>query len=840
MKITKSILDALSVPAFMINISHKVVAWNPACEMLTGIEAKYVLGTKDHWKGFYDSARPCLADLILDNLLDEIPSFYSNIEKIEFAADGYKSEGWFDSLNGKRRYLTFEARPLLNGERLIGVVEILLDITRHKEAEEQLRLSSNVFENAQEGIVITDMANRIVSANKAMEIMTGYTKAEMQGKTLNSFASNRHPASFFSTIRENLRDFSMWQGEIWNERKNGEDYLTRVVLNTVKSDTGGEAYIGMYSDITDVSKVSEKIEYLAHHDFLTGLPNRTLLEDRLRQALGRAERNKSNMAVAFIDLDKFKSVNDTLGHDVGDRLLKMVSARIQTCLRRTDTISRQGGDEFVLLIEDFSDAADITNIAKKLLTSLSEPYHLDDRVVSVTSSIGISQYPADGVTVPELMKHADVAMYHAKNQGRNNFQFYTKSINAEAFETLVIENALRQSIPDGLALHFQPQLCLVSKSIHGAEALVRWTHPQQGPISPSRFIPIAEEAGLIIDIGDWVLRESCRVMRETGISMSVNLSAKQLAQGDIVEKVMNSLDGMAGYRLTLEVTESAFIYDFEKTRTALLELKKTGINLALDDFGTGYSSLSYLYQLPFDYLKIDQSFLHNAKNTPIVLAILDMADKLNLMTVAEGVETPDQMAFLESNGCDVIQGYYFSRPLPLSALKAFAANPPFAISSKPRIKSLDEQEGLPLSWSFTFNTGVDEIDRQHIHLVRILRQLKECLGLGWDSLDSRNTVKVLLEYLRDHFSYEESLMSRYGYPKLTEHRREHMALMERLIRYDREFKSQVKTNINSIVDILYEWLMGHILGSDKILGRFLRLQDGINSEELQSAKSVAE
>jgi len=824
----------------MINISHKVVAWNPACEMLTGIEAKYVLGTKDHWKGFYDSARPCLADLILDNLLDEIPSFYSNIEKIEFAADGYKSEGWFDSLNGKRRYLTFEARPLLNGERLIGVVEILLDITRHKEAEEQLRLSSNVFENAQEGIVITDMANRIVSANKAMEIMTGYTKAEMQGKTLNSFASNRHPASFFSTIRENLRDFSMWQGEIWNERKNGEDYLTRVVLNTVKSDTGGEAYIGMYSDITDVSKVSEKIEYLAHHDFLTGLPNRTLLEDRLRQALGRAERNKSNMAVAFIDLDKFKSVNDTLGHDVGDRLLKMVSARIQTCLRRTDTISRQGGDEFVLLIEDFSDAADITNIAKKLLTSLSEPYHLDDRVVSVTSSIGISQYPADGVTVPELMKHADVAMYHAKNQGRNNFQFYTKSINAEAFETLVIENALRQSIPDGLALHFQPQLCLVSKSIHGAEALVRWTHPQQGPISPSRFIPIAEEAGLIIDIGDWVLRESCRVMRETGISMSVNLSAKQLAQGDIVEKVMNSLDGMAGYRLTLEVTESAFIYDFEKTRTALLELKKTGINLALDDFGTGYSSLSYLYQLPFDYLKIDQSFLHNAKNTPIVLAILDMADKLNLMTVAEGVETPDQMAFLESNGCDVIQGYYFSRPLPLSALKAFAANPPFAISSKPRIKSLDEQEGLPLSWSFTFNTGVDEIDRQHIHLVRILRQLKECLGLGWDSLDSRNTVKVLLEYLRDHFSYEESLMSRYGYPKLTEHRREHMALMERLIRYDREFKSQVKTNINSIVDILYEWLMGHILGSDKILGRFLRLQDGINSEELQSAKSVAE
>ncbi len=426
---SSGILNALSTPAFIIDTDHFVVAWNAACELLTGVASQDVLGTRNHWQPFYDKPRPCLADLVLDNLLSEASNFYSQHDKTEFANDGHMAEGWFDKLGGKRRYLTFEARPLFEGDRVIGVVEVLQDITRHQEAEDQLKLSASVFENISEGIMVTGADNRIISANKALADLTGYRVDEMVGKNPKLFTSDRHPGSFFAGMWSTLSDLGHWQGEIWNRRKVGGEYLVRARVSMVKTGEDATFHIGLMTDVTEQSRVRDRMEHLAHHDFLTGLPNRTLLEDRMHQALGRAERNKSKFALMFLDLDRFKPINDTLGHHVGDLLLKEVTRRIQACLRSIDTVSRHGGDEFVLLLEEFDDDGDIRHTAGKILASIGRPCQLDGHVVAVTASIGISQYPRDGVTVPELLKHADVAMYQAKNRGRNNFLFSTGQLH---------------------------------------------------------------------------------------------------------------------------------------------------------------------------------------------------------------------------------------------------------------------------------------------------------------------------------------------------------------------------------------------------------------------------
>jgi PAS domain S-box-containing protein len=311
MRLTNEFLDALSVPAFAIDLRHVVVGWNHPCEALTGIAAGEVMGTSDHWKGFYDEQRPCLADLVLENLTADASRFYDRHEKAEFASDGHKAEGWFDDMNGKRRFLTFEARPIFSGGELVGALEILQDITRHREAEEQLQLSASVFENTSEGIMITDATNRIISANKALEALTGFSEHELLGQNPKIFTSDRHPGTFFRKMWEMLSELGHWQGEIWNRKKTGEEYLVRAYISAVKTGPATTNYIGLLSDITEISRAMEKMDHLAHYDFLTGLPNRSLLEDRLQQALVRANRNNSRFAVMFMDLDRFKNINDT-------------------------------------------------------------------------------------------------------------------------------------------------------------------------------------------------------------------------------------------------------------------------------------------------------------------------------------------------------------------------------------------------------------------------------------------------------------------------------------------------------------------------------------------------
>ena len=643
MEMTAQALDAISVPAFIIDRRHKILAWNHACELLTGVRAIDVIGTDLQWQPFYETRRPCLADLVLDNTTDDqLAAHYQQHGRAQFAFDAYKAEGWFDNLNGKRRYLVFEAKPLVTNGTIAGAVEMLQDITEHKEASEQLTLAASVFENSAEGIMITDIHNRLVSVNKAFHAITGYG-VEVLGCNPKILASNRHSQDFYGEMWRSLAESGKWQGEVWNKRSNGEEYVVRMNISVVLNEGKVVNYVGMFSDVTRDKEVEERINFMAHHDFLTGLPNRVLLEDRMSQLVARASRSGEGFAVAFLDLDKFKLVNDALGHDIGDKLLKEVASRLLAVVRATDTVSRQGGDEFVLLLTGMHTAHDLVLVATKLIRSLGRPYVLNGHRLVVTPSIGLSVFPTDGRTPAELIKNADTAMYHAKNSGRNNFQFFTEDLNIQAYDALIMETSLQAAIPAQLFLEYQPQLCLRTGQLHGLEALVRWQHPTLGLVSPDKFIPIAEDSGLIRELGRWVLSHACEMIRQTGLKIAVNLSPVQLVEADLVRQVIEAVGGIDPGLLTLEVTESAFVRDFAKAKKMLDDLKKTGVVLALDDFGTGYSSLSYLRHLPFDYIKIDQSFIQDEDSHSIVLAIIGLAEKLGMSTIAEGVETAEQL-----------------------------------------------------------------------------------------------------------------------------------------------------------------------------------------------------
>jgi diguanylate cyclase (GGDEF)-like protein/hemerythrin-like metal-binding protein/PAS domain S-box-containing protein len=815
MEMTARALDALSVPAFIIGRDHRVLAWNAACAQLTGYDAEYMIGTEFQWKAFYRHRRPCLADLVVDNATDDIDTLYDMHGKGQFAFDAYKAEGWFDNINGKRRYLVFEARPLIGNEAVMGAVEMLQDITEYKETSDQLRLAMSVFENTGEGIMVTDTNNRIVSINNAFKWITGYDD-DIVGTDPRLLGSTRHPPEFFRDMWNNLREAGHWQGEIWNKRKDGEEYLARMHISVVSDNDEVINYVAVFSDITKHKEAEDRIAFMAHHDFLTGLPNRILLEDRMSQLVARSGRGGEGFATAFLDLDKFKLVNDALGHDIGDKLLKEVAARLKASVRATDTVSRQGGDEFVLLLTGLQDVRDLSQVATKIAAKLSEPYEIGGHQLIVTPSIGISVFPADGNTPAELIREADAAMYHAKSTGRNNFQFFTSELNAKVREALVIESSLKAAVPDQLFVQYQPQLDLATQAAFGVEALVRWRHPTMGVIGPDRFIPRAESSGMIKDIGRWVLQQSCSLIARSGIKTSVNLSPVQLAQKDILAVVKEAVEGIDCRLLTFEITEGAFINDFDNTKKVLDKFRELGIGVALDDFGTGYSSLSYLRKLPIDYIKIDKSFIWDVKARSIVQAIISLADSLGMSTVAEGVESPEQMAFLERHGCSVIQGYYFSKPLEEARLHEFWKA--HCHERRPREVKRTNEEPL-LTWSFTFSTGIAAVDGQHRNLISIINRLH---GHSGDPDQVRASVAELLDYTLYHFGFEQGLMERYSLGCRPEHLAEHTDFVDQARSFakalDREPTMVLSTRVASF---LAGWLTNHILVSDKLLGRQL-------------------
>ncbi len=596
----------------------------------------------------------------------------------ELLADGNITfETQFEHARGRRVPVEIASKLLpLEGRPVIQMV--VRDITDRKVAEERTRLSATVFESTTEGVMITDAQGLIVSVNKAFTTITGYRKAELLGQNPRILKSGRQSPEFYADMWQNLKVTGQWRGEIWNTRKDGEEFPVWESINEVRDSDGNVShYVAVMADITKLKQSQQEVDYLAYHDALTDLPNRLLFNEQLKHALSLARRENTKLAVMFMDLDRFKNINDSLGHPVGDEVLRDTAKRLRSVLRDQDVIARVGGDEFMLLLEGVHSSADAAVIAQKLLDSLAPPFQVEGQLLYLSSSIGISMFPRDGDDSAELIKNADTAMYEAKREGRDGFRFFTGLSAISLNECLYLETGLRNALQNNeLEVYYQPQIALDTGKVVGAEALVRWKHPHKGLLSPERFISLAEETGLIVPIGEWVLRQAClqtRQWHDMGYPLrriAVNLSSVQLARGDIVSTVRRVLaeTGLEGQYLDLEITENVILHDAEKAITILNGLKSLGVMLTIDDFGTGYSSLSYLKRLPVDKLKIDKSFVmdvsSNGNDEGIVKAVIALGKSLEMSLVAEGVETEEHQRFLMSEGCDVGQGYLYSKAVP--------------------------------------------------------------------------------------------------------------------------------------------------------------------------------
>jgi diguanylate cyclase (GGDEF)-like protein/PAS domain S-box-containing protein len=576
---------------------------------------------------------------------------------------------------GARRH-ELHAVPLRRGDgRVQGAIGVCLDITERAQAEEKLRLDATVFANTTEGVMITDAHGAILAVNAAFTEITGYAESEALGRNPRMLRSERHGTAFYRELWRTILEQGRWQGEVWNRRKSGEIYPEWLSISAVRDETGELShFVGVFSDISSIKFSQRQLDFLAYHDPLTGLPNRLLFNERLGHAIQRAERERRQLAVLFLDLDHFKHVNDSLGHPVGDQLLVEVARRLGASVRGEDTVARLGGDEFVVLVEDIQDAADAAVVASKLLDACRRPVSLTGRDLYVAGSVGISLYPRDGRDAEHLVKNADAALYLAKQEGRDAFRFYTAELTQRALERVELEAELRVALAEGqFELRYQPQVCLVTGQVLAVEALLRWRHPRRGLLAPAAFLGVAEESGLILPIGAWALRAACRQMADwlaEGLALeqiAVNLSSQQIEREGLEDAVRVALAdaGLSPYFLELEITEGALALD--RAEAQLRALKELGLRVSVDDFGTGFSSLSYLRHLPLDGLKIDRAFVgqcdHNPDNAAIIASVVALGRGLRLTVVAEGVETEAELDCLRRLGCDVAQGYLTGPPL---------------------------------------------------------------------------------------------------------------------------------------------------------------------------------
>ena len=551
------------------------------------------------------------------------------------------------------------------------------DITASFKQEQKEKMAVMVQDNTSEAVMVIDENLRIVSINPAFTKTTGYTFDEILGKTPKVLSSGRQDKFFYQKMWEAINDLGYWQGEIWNRRKNGEVYPEWLNINSIKDEAGKVIYYSaIFSDISSQEHIRKRLHTLAYYDDLTGLPNRELFHDRLDNALTQSHRNDKKLGLMFLDIDRFKNVNDSLGHKVGDLLLSAIAKKLQECIRDSDSVSRIGGDEFTILVNDITQPEDTIIVAQKIIDAFSKPLKLPDGLeLYATTSIGICVYPDDGSNSDTLIKNADTAMYRAKESGRNNYQFYTKEMSQYFSERLSLETDLHKAISQNeLSVAYQPQVSLLTGEIIGFEALVRWNHSKHGWIPPSKFIPIAEDSGLIYQIGEWVLKQACQQIKlwhecfDPKLKVAVNVSSHQLCKSDVVNSILDIIDSfnLPHEAIELELTESSLMDNVESVSHTMDKLSKTGIQLAIDDFGTGYSSLSYIKRFSIDKLKIDKSFVQDIStdknDVEIVTAIIAMANNLGVEVIAEGVEKKEEAVFLHEHGCHEIQGYYFSKP----------------------------------------------------------------------------------------------------------------------------------------------------------------------------------
>lgn len=649
------LLDAISLPMLVTSIpDHRVLHANSKVNQWIGDKLT------DPWaRGLESHVRARFFQRLAD--VGAVDGF-----EVQWCSPG--RDGW--ALLSARR-LTYQGQD--------AVLTTFTPIGQQKKMESRLQLWAKVFEATSEGIMVVDSTNRIVSVNAALVKGSGYHADELLGRAPEMLRSEHHGEDYYIQIERTIRIKGAWTGEFWLRRKNGEVAPQWMVVNTVRDEAGQPGFtITMFTDITEQKLQEQRIEHLAHHDVLTGLPNRLLFQERLRLTVEQADRLGQSVAVLFIDLDRFKTINDSLGHHVGDGLLQSVAARLVQTIRAGDTVSRLGGDEFVIILNGIDSADEVAHlIEQRLIPLIREPHQIDGVNLYVSCSVGVAIFPDDGRDLDELMRHADGAMYMAKGSGRDNFQFFTPTMNAQALERLHIENSLRQAIEnDELELHFQPLLDALGQHAVGAEALIRWRHRELGLMLPARFIPIAEETGLIVPIGEWVLEQACRQQKawqQAGLGelfVAVNISAIQFRQEKFLSTVAGVLreTGINPSSLELELTETILMEDVDANIRLMGSLKEMGVKLAVDDFGMGYSSLNYLNRFPIDKLKIDRSFvsdmLSDPTNLAITKAIIGLGHTIGLRVTAEGVEHEEELCILQSVACDEVQGYYFAKPMP--------------------------------------------------------------------------------------------------------------------------------------------------------------------------------
>jgi diguanylate cyclase (GGDEF)-like protein/PAS domain S-box-containing protein len=589
--------------------------------------------------------------------------------------------------NGELRTVEVYSSPYQYDNRLV-IYAIVHDISERIQAERALREAATVFESTAEAIMITDTSGVIRRINQAFTNMTGFSAAESLGQTPRILKSGRQDELFYKSMWERLMAQGRWEGEVWNKRKNGDIFPVWQIVSTVRDEQGkAVGFVSLFIDITQKKRDEDEIAYRANYDALTGLPNRNLLAERLGQALKQARREGSRVAVMFVDLDFFKQVNDTLGHAVGDRLLQLVAERMRMCVRETDTIARLGGDEFVILLMDIDEIAPAGIVAEKLIAQMAEVFTIEGNEIHIGASIGITIFPDDGHDIDTLFRNADLAMYRAKTMGRNNAQFFEAALTTAALDRRALENDLRGALSrHEFRLHFLPLIDLATNQIMGVEALLRWQHPQRGLLDPGHFVPLAEETGLIREIGTWALDEACRQLagwEATGhrLTLALNVSIRQLPEALSVKNILAVLYkyGLEPGQIVLEITESVLLAESPAIQQWFVEAGAAGLHLSIDDFGTGYSSLAYLKRFPVRHVKIDKTFVKNmegdAGNRALVEAILAMAHSLGLSVVAEGVEEAGQASLLQARSCELAQGYLYSHPLPADELAVLLGKP---------------------------------------------------------------------------------------------------------------------------------------------------------------------
>ena len=660
------------------NIIEDTIYFSPEWKEMPGYKDDELAHDMSSWTDHVhpDDINKALRDI--DKHLEGETEYYENIHRLK-----HRNGQWIWTLDRAKALFDEEGKAY----RMVGTHR---DITKEKEMQLRYAHQAQIIEQTNDSVISTDLDGNIINWNTGSKLLFGYKEDEVVGKNI-SVLYPEEDMAFFEKVMSDLKETETFSADVTFIHKSRDIVWVALSLSVLRDEEDKPTNIVYYAqDVRERKKVEKELleqkdilDHQAHHDILTALPNRLLFNDRLSQAIAKAKRRKEKFALFFIDLDQFKQINDSLGHDLGDEVLQIVSDRLNGLLREVDTLARLGGDEFTMIIENLGKLEDASRVAKKILAVLSQPMSINDHTLYVSSSIGISFYPEDDTNAQNLLKYADAAMYKAKDEGRNNFQFYSAEMTERAFEHVAMEASLRQALEkEEFIVYYQPQMDGIEDKLIGMEALVRWKHPTMGLVSPVKFIPIAEETGLIVPLDQWVMKTAMRQIvqwYEKGFNpgvLALNLAMKQLQQKNFITMFEGLIQetGCKPEWLELEVTEGQIMLNPEDAVATLSEISDMGIELAIDDFGTGYSSLSYLKRLPIDKLKIDQSFVrelpYDEEDAAIAKAVIALSQSLNLSVIAEGVETAAQKDFLIENGCKNIQGYFYGRPMPAEEMKA--------------------------------------------------------------------------------------------------------------------------------------------------------------------------